>query len=126
MGVDRTELDQLFTINERVSVVPITTGRVLSAGDLHQYIRATGTSNITVSIPSPSELTIPVGSWFTVTQRNSGTVTLVASSGISVNTPTSATLVINKLGGEVTFKCVAAGTFDAGGDLTGMYDISAA
>jgi hypothetical protein len=117
MGISQTELNQNFILNERVSVVTLSTGRQLAATDFAQYIRTEGTSALTVSVPASTSAT-PVGFWTQICQRGTGKVTLVADSGVSVAVRTSGNLNIGFQGGLVTLRKVAAETWDLAGDVS--------
>lgn len=119
MPMDRAEVDGLFILNTRTSVVPISTGRALSAGDAFQYLRANGTSAVTVSIPSSSDVALPVGTWFELRQAGSGQVTFVEASGVSVAVRTSGALATGGAGAKVKMTKVAADTWDLEGEVSG-------
>jgi hypothetical protein len=118
MPIDRAELDGHFILNNRVSVVPISSGRAVSADDIFQYLRTNGTSAFSVSVPSCSEVALPIGSTFTLRQAGTGQVTFVAGSGVSIAVRTSGTLMTARQHAVVTLTKVAADTWDLNGEVS--------
>jgi len=118
MGIDKAELDGYFILNDRVSVVQISSGRTVSAEDIFQYLRANGTSAVTVSVPSSANVALPIGSQFTLRQAGTGQITFVAESGVSIAVRTSGTLATARVGAVVTLTKVEADTWDLDGDVS--------
>jgi len=123
MPIDKAHLDGILVIQNRLrgtgDIIPISSGRALSAGDMGGYLRANGTSAVDVSIPSCSEVGLPIGSFFTLRQAGSGQITFVAGSGVSIAIRTSGSLMTNYVGARVTLTKVGADTWDLDGDVSG-------
>lgn len=118
MGVDKAELDGYFILNDRTSVVQISSGRAVSAGDAFQYLRANGASAVALTIPSSSDVPLAVGTSFIVRQAGAGQITLVAGSGVSIAVRTSGALATGFVGARLEVIKVGADTWDLLGDVS--------
>jgi hypothetical protein len=93
------------------------TSYTLVLDDALKYIRMNNASASTLTVPPNSSVAIAVGSTCHVRQVGAGQVTLVAGSGVTINTPE--TLKLRKAGAIVSLTKVATDEWDVYGDLEG-------
>jgi hypothetical protein len=97
-------------------ITDATTARTLSAGDLNSYIRMTSSSANTVTAPSDTTApSVAVGYQFHIRNAGSGTTTIVADTGVTINKPSTLVLAA---AGAVTLIKVASNTYDLMGLTT--------
>jgi hypothetical protein len=102
--------DKLLTINNQTG-----TSYTLVLADALKYIRMNNASASTLTVPPNASVAIPVGSTCHVRQVGAGQVTLVAGSGVTLNTPE--TLKLRATGAIVSLTKVATNEWDVYGDL---------
>ncbi|UUX49356.1 hypothetical protein NUH88_18390 [Nisaea acidiphila] len=93
------------------------TGRTLSVSDNGSYIRFSNASPVTVTVPGNSTEAIPVGAEISLFQSGTGTVTVSASGGVTVNSLNSHTQLSGTFA-AATLKKVGTDEWDLCGDLT--------
>lgn len=80
-----------------------------------EYVRVANASAVSVTVDPVASVAWTVGQQITVVQSGAGQVTIVAGSGVTINTPE--TLKLRKQYSAVTLTYVAADTWDLIGDL---------
>ena len=98
-----------------LNVVSQITSFNLSAFTAHDYVRVTGASPVTATVPASGTLDFPIGTTFTIFQEGAGAVTIEAAVGVTILTPD--TLVFRKQGSAATLVKVATDTWTLTGDL---------
>lgn len=98
-----TQLEQIVT----QPIIEVTENRIVSATDLSKKLHFNSTSNLTCTIPPDADMTANVGIEFTVVRINTGTVTFVAGSGVTINSVDSAKAVSGRYGGVIAYKTAA-------------------
>lgn len=83
------------------------TARTLALTDAHSVIRCTAATSITITVPVSSRVAFDAGTSILIRQASTGQATLVAESGVILNTSTSlttrgqhATLALTKVGAD--------------------------
>jgi hypothetical protein len=103
------------------SGIPIVTetsaSRTFLLTDVGSYIRTTSSSATTVTVPPNSSVAVPIGGEVILFQAGTGQVTIVAGSGVTLNSK-DGNLKISGRYGAATCKKVATDTWDVIGDLT--------
>jgi len=100
----------LLTINDQTG-----TSYTLVLADALKYIRMNNASASTLTVPPNADVAIAVGSTCHVRQVGAGQVTLVAGTGVTINTPE--TLKLRKAGAIISLTKVATNEWDVYGDL---------
>lgn len=72
-----------------VSINPQTISYTLVIGDANKMIEMNSSSAVNVTVPPNSSVAFPVGTVIEVVQLGTGQVTIVAGSGVTLNTPLS-------------------------------------
>lgn len=115
--------DYSTTGQMQAAIVAATTGTGLSAAGSSQtilaswfssgalYMRFTGASALTLTVPANSAQAIPVGAELTVRRAANANLTIVAASGVVVNPPAGGTLVMTQ-NMTATLKKVATNEWD--------------
>lgn len=98
-----------------VSIVTDTANRTAVIGDASKYVRMNLATANTYTIPPNSSVAFPVGSLITVRQAGAGQTTLVAGSGVTLNT--AETLKLRKQGSTVSLIKIDTNIWDVTGDL---------
>ena len=98
-----------------LNVVSQATSFNLSAHTAHDYVRVTGASPVTATVPEAGTLNFPIGTTFTIFQDGVGAVTIAAAGGVTILTPD--TLVFRRQGSAATLVKVATDTWTLTGDL---------
>lgn len=101
--------------SDDLNVVSQITSFNLSAFTAHDYVRVTGASPVTATVPASGTLDFPIGTTFTIFQEGAGAVTIEAAVGVTILTPD--TLVFRKQGSAATLVKVATDTWTLTGDL---------
>lgn len=97
-------------------IINTSSNYVASLTDSGAMIRMTSASPLTFTIMNDATVSFRLGTTFIVSRSGTGSVTLVAGSGVTINSPN--TLAIAKQHGKVTITRVAANTWDTEGNLT--------
>lgn len=97
------------------SIVTVAASRDLALTDAGCYLRVTGASPVSLTLPLDADVPLPVGTRITVRNAGSSTVDFPQEEGVTLNTPTSNQLTA--VHGVVTLRKVAANEWDAYGDL---------
>ena len=79
----------LFDVDLYGIVVEASTARTLSSADTNKYIRCTSNDPVTITIPPNSEVSWSVGAEIIIEQGGTGTVSILAGAGVTINTPDS-------------------------------------
>ena len=64
--------------------------RTLSLGDAGAYIRCTGATTVTVTVPPNTDVPFPIGSTVVIEQAGAGEVAIAEGSGVTINFPSTA------------------------------------
>jgi hypothetical protein len=97
-------------------ITDATTARTLSAADCNAYVRMTSSSANTVTAPSDTTASgVAVGYQFHIRNAGTGTTTIVADTGVTINKPSTLVLAAN---GAVTLVKVASNIYDLMGLTT--------
>lgn len=101
--------------HEKVDVQANITSFTLALTDQYKYIRVSDTVSITVTVPTNETVAFPVGSYLSIIQAGAGQVSVVGSSGVTINTPDT----LNTRGQFSTITLTKVGTdeWDIKGDL---------
>ena len=83
-------IDDITNITMPPMVEDATTSRTISTNDKNSILKFTNSGAVTVSVPQDSDENLGIGFQFTVMQYGTGTVTVVAGTGATLNVPTSA------------------------------------
>lgn len=94
-----------------------TASRSATTGDEYSYIRFTGSAPVNFTIDPDSTYDFADGREITVRQAGTGLVTLVAGTGVTLNTPANGTLVLGGQGATVTLKKVGDNEWDVMGQV---------
>jgi len=91
------------------------TSYTLVAGDAASYVRMNNASANTLTVPQNSSVGFPIGTQIPVNQAGAGQTTIVADSGVTINSP--ATLKLRAQRSSAALIKVAANEWDLSGDL---------
>jgi hypothetical protein len=80
------------------------------------YHRCTHASGCDVDVPVNTDVVIPIGAEFHFRQCGAGDVTIVASTGVTINAKSGSTLSTAELGSVITIKKIATNEWDLFGD----------
>lgn len=83
--------------------------------DAGKYVRFSNTGAISVTVPPNSSVAFNVGTQISIRQVSTGQVTVVAGTGVTINSPE--TLKLRKQGSSATLVKVDTNTWDLMGDL---------
>ena len=98
-------------------VVTLTgTTHTLRHDQIGAYFRCTHASGCDITVPLNSAVAIPVGAEFHFRQCNTGDVTILEPSGVTVNAKAGSSQSTAELGSVITLKKVAANEWDLFGD----------
>jgi len=110
-------VDASQVTNVPYTPVPIntdaTTNRTLVLGDAGEYVRMTNAGANTVTVPLNSSVAFAIGTEIIVRQAGAGATTIVATGGVTINTPNTLVLA----GQHETVSLIKVGTDEW--DLTG-------
>lgn len=111
-GVTGTSYDAAQTINAQTG-----TTYTLVLGDAGELVTLSNTGAITLTVPANASVAYPVGTRIDIAQINTGQVTAVGSTGVTVNATPSLNLRAQYSGG--TLVKTGTDTWDLFGDLSG-------
>ncbi len=94
-----------------------TTNLVLGTGDASEYLRISGLTTVTVSIPPQSTVTWAADTEIIMEQRAAGQLSLSGGSGVTINKPTSTNSKTRQQYSVIAVKRVAQDVWTAFGDL---------
>lgn len=96
------EYDNVFIIGGQITGVAVEqalrvidetgTNYTLTLSDADDYIRMNNASNNTVTVPPHSSVAFPIGTQFLIRQVGVGPTSIVAGSGVTINTPSTLNL----------------------------------
>lgn len=92
-------------------IVEVTASRSLAPADEGKYLRSTSATAVSLTMPVGLALVDPAAE-IHIRQAGAGLVTIVAASGVTINTPFGGTLVLAGQGATATLKKVAADEYD--------------
>jgi hypothetical protein len=98
-----------------ISIVAYTADHTLATGDVGKYLRFSKGSAISCTVPANATVGIPVGSSIGLRAAGAGQLTVVAASGVTINT--AETLKLRKQGSSATLLKVGTDAWDLTGDL---------
>lgn len=104
-----------YQVRAAVEINTQTTSYTLTVDDAERYIRMNVATANNVTVPTNASVPIPVGRQVHIRQAGAGKTSIVASGGVTVNTPE--TLNARKQGSTLTLIKVATDTWDLMGDL---------
>lgn len=93
----------------------ITSAYTLALADGGKYLRFDDAVSVSVSVPATSDVAFPIGTLIRAIQSSDGDVSFIPSSGVTINTPESLTLL--KKWSNATLIKVGSDTWDLHGDL---------
>lgn len=93
----------------------ITANATLTLADAGSYVRVDSASAVNITVPADSAVGLPVGAQIAIRQAGTGTVAVVADTGVTVTTP--ATLNLRGQHATVTLVKAGADLWDLTGDL---------
>lgn len=100
----------------RGDVISVTATRTLALTDANNYLRVTGTGTINITVPPQSSVAWADNTEIAITQTTTGTASLVAGSGVTINSRDSL-LSIDGQWNSVALKRVAENEWDLVGAL---------
>lgn len=103
------------TIPRELTINTQASSYTLALTDRQRYIRMTSATGVNLTIPPNASVAFPVGTIIQVRQAGAGKVTIVAGSGVTINTPE--TLLMRKQGSTIALIKVDTNTWDLTGDL---------
>lgn len=87
----------------------------LVLADSGKYIRMTSATAVNLTVPTNAAVAFPVGTVIQIRAAGAGQITVVASSGVTINT--AETLLLRKQGSSAALVKVATDAWDLTGDL---------
>jgi len=93
-----------------------TASYTLVIGDAGYFVRMNSGSSNNLTVPANASVAFSIGTVVTVRQSGTGVTTIVADSGVTINSPSS--LVIARQNGTVQLVKVGTDTWDLIGDVT--------
>jgi hypothetical protein len=94
-----------------------TTNLVLGTGDTSEYLRISGLTTVTVSIPAQSSVSWAADTEIIMEQRAAGQLSLSGGSGVTINKPSDANSKSRQQYSVIAIKRVAQDIWTAFGDL---------
>ena len=98
-----------------ISIVNKTASHTLELTDASKYIRMTVASANDLIVPANSNVAFPVGTVIQIRQNGAGQTTMVADTGVTINS--AETLKLRKQGSSAALIKVATNEWDLTGDL---------
>lgn len=98
-----------------VQVTGVTTAATAALGD--RCIRSTGSGAAAITLPPTASVAIPVGRIIQLRQAGTGSLTVVAGAGVTLNVPTGHTAAARAQGSTLAVHKVASDEWDLTGDL---------
>jgi hypothetical protein len=103
------EIPQVVSVNSQGGAY------TLVLADVGKYVRMTSGSAVNLTVPTNASVAFPVGTIIQIRQAGAGQVTVVASGGVTVNTPE--TLKLRKNGSTAALVKISTDGWDLTGDL---------
>lgn len=101
-----------------ISVVDKTASHILELTDAGKYVRMNVGSANDLTVPANGDVAFPVGTVIQIRQVGAGQTTVVADTGVSINSPE--TLKLRKQGSSAALIKVATDEWDLTGDLEAL------
>lgn len=111
-----TNTTNITTLLGRGSIVNVTASRDLALSDANNYLRVTTGGTINITVPLNSSVAFDIGTEIAIIQATSGTASLLATGGVTINSLDSA-LSIDGQYAAVALKKVATDEWDLVGAL---------
>lgn len=99
---------------ESQSIITVGGSRALLIGDANNYLRCTSAGSTVLTVPTNASVAFPNGTHVDI-HRASGTVSVAAAGGVTVNT--AETLILRKTHSTATLIKVGTNEWDLVGDL---------
>lgn len=117
LKADKTYVDSSVAASNLVAVNAQTTNYTLALSDVNKAVEVTSASAATVTVPLNSAVAFPIGSVVEVDRLGTGSVTLVATGGVTIRYASS-TLALRAQYSALTIRKQATDTWLATGDMT--------
>jgi hypothetical protein len=117
LKADKTYVDSSVAASNLVAVNAQTTNYTLALSDANKAVEVTSASATTVTVPLNSAVAFPIGSVVEVDRLGTGSVTLVATGGVTIRYASS-TLALRAQYSALTIRKQATDTWLATGDMT--------
>ena len=114
---DLPELEGDTLVFVREKSVSITASRTLTLDDAEQFIVADSTSAVVVTIPTNAAVALPVGTEIAVLRKGTGTATITAASGVTLNGTSAGSKPIGSQYGTVALRKIDTDAWIIAGDI---------
>lgn len=102
-GIAELDANGKLSTNDLItSIISVSGGKTLAISDAGTIQRCTNSSAITITVPSNSSVSFPTGTRIEIYQAQSGTVTIAAQSGVTLESASSS----NMLAGQYSMACL--------------------
>lgn len=100
-----------------ISIFSYAVNHDLTLSEAGGYVRFTGSTPRTLTVPSHTDVEFDIGTIVTVRQADTGSISIVGGAGVTINTPLDCIATLRGHGSTATLIQVATNVWDAAGDL---------